>query len=70
MASSQRNAIVSKVAKFLKRRLSIVLTKGRYEELSCRNFTEESIENELNEALEAQLVLVLSGSKAERLVAV
>jgi uncharacterized metal-binding protein len=70
MASSQRNAIVSKVAKFLKRHLSIVLTKGRYEELSCRNFTEESIENELNEALEAQLVLVLSGSKSECLVAV
>ena len=68
MASSQKNVVIAKVAKFLKRRLSLVLAKRRYEELSCKSHTEESIENELNEALEAQLLQILSGSKVEAVI--
>ena len=68
MASSQRNAVVAKVAKFLKRRLSVVLAKRRYDQLSCNNHTDESIENELNEALEAQLIQILSDCNAEAVV--
>ena len=60
MASSLRNPIVAKFSKFLKRRLSIVLAKSRYEEMMTSSHIEEAIENELNEALEAQLLAILA----------
>jgi hypothetical protein len=63
MAATLKNPIVAKVSKFLKRRLSTVLAKGRYEALSTKSHIEESIENELNEALEAQLMAILASSK-------
>ncbi len=61
MASTK---IVAKFSKFLKRRLSIILAKGRYEEMS-QSHIDEAIENELNEALEAQLMALLSNNKVE-----
>ena len=64
MASTLRNPVVAKFSKFLKRRLSIVLAKGRYEEMMTSTHTDEAIENELNEALEAQLMAIL-GNKPQ-----
>ena len=70
MASTLRNPIVAKFSKFLKRRLSIVLAKGRYEEMSsasvCLTHIEEAIENELNEALEAQFLALLQNNAGQQ----
>lgn len=62
MASILRKQTVSKVSKFLKRRLHTIVAKKNYEQLTTSatsSSVDETLENQLNEALEAQFKAIL-----------
>jgi hypothetical protein len=68
MASVLRKHAVSKVSKFLKRRLHTLVAKKNYDLLTSPSAVacdvDETLENQLNEALEAQFKAVLGDKYA------